>query len=252
MIDLTLNPELTRKILTGFLHSEITRSGFTRAVVGLSGGIDSAPSCVLAADALGPENVLAVRMPYRASSPDSLEHAQMVIDRFKVRSETVEITPMADPLLEREGEMSKVRQGNVLARMRMIVLYDRSAAFQGLVVGTSNKTEILLGYSTLWGDSACALNPLGDLYKTQVRQLAGGMGIPAAIIDKPPSADLWADQTDEGELNCSTCWWTSATAPRNVSKLALVKDSCGEWWNASAAASSNVCSRPSPRSATAR
>jgi NAD+ synthase len=107
---------------------------------------------------------------------------------------------MADPLLEREGEMSKVRQGNVLARMRMIVLYDRSAAFQGLVVGTSNKTEILLGYSTLWGDSACALNPLGDLYKTQVRQLAGGMGIPAAIIDKPPSADLWADQTDEGEL----------------------------------------------------
>jgi NAD+ synthase len=200
MIELTINPDLTRKILTGFIHSEITRAGFTRAVVGLSGGIDSAVSCALAAEALGPENVLAVRMPYRASSPDSLEHAQMVIDKFKVRSETVEITSMAEPLLEREENMSKVRQGNILARTRMIVLYDRSAAFQGLVVGTSNKTEILLGYSTLWGDSACALNPIGDLYKTQLRQLAQDMAIPSAIIDKPPSADLWANQTDEGEL----------------------------------------------------
>jgi NAD+ synthase len=200
MIDLSINPALARKILTGFLHSEITRSGFTRAVVGLSGGIDSALSCALAAEALGPDNVLAVRMPYRASSPDSLEHAQLVIDQFGVQSETVEITAMAQPLIDQDSGMSSVRRGNILARTRMIVLYDRSAAYQGLVVGTSNKTEILLGYSTLWGDSACALNPLGDLYKTQVRQLARGMGIPAAIIDKPPSADLWADQTDEGEL----------------------------------------------------
>ncbi len=198
--NLSINPELTRVILTGFLRSEITRAGFTRAVVGLSGGIDSALSCALAAEALGPENVLAVRMPYRDSSPESLAHAQLVIEQFGVGSETVEITPMAEPFIESDPGMSNVRRGNILARMRMIVLYDRSAAFKGLVVGTGNKTEILLGYSTLYGDSACALNPLGDLYKTQLRQLARAMELPAVVIDKPPSADLWADQTDEGEL----------------------------------------------------
>jgi NAD+ synthase len=200
MIDLTINTDLARVILTGFIRSEITRAGFSRAVVGLSGGIDSSLSCALAAEALGPENVLAVRMPYRESSPESLAHAQLVIEQFKVGSETVDISAMADPYLAREPQISKVRKGNVLARLRMIVLYDRSAAFQGLVVGTSNKTEILLGYSTLWGDSACAFNPLGDLYKTQLRQLARAMQLPDVIIDKPPSADLWAEQTDEGEL----------------------------------------------------
>jgi NAD+ synthase len=200
MIDLTINPELTQKILTGFIRTEITRTGFERAVVGLSGGVDSALSCALAAKALGPENVLAVRMPYTESSPDSLEHAGLVIEQFKVRSETVDITPMAEPLIAGDAQMDRVRKGNILARMRMIVLYDRSASFGGLVVGTSNKTEILLGYSTLYGDSACALNPIGDLYKTQLRQLARALDIPAEIIDKPPSADLWADQTDEGEL----------------------------------------------------
>ena len=197
---LRINPDLARVILTGFIRTEITRAGFQRAVVGLSGGIDSAVTCALAAEALGPENVLVLRMPYAESSPESLEHAGLVIEQFKVRSETVDITPMAEPLLAADAGTSRVRKGNVLARMRMIVLYDRSAAFQGLVVGTSNKTEILLGYSTLYGDSACALNPLGDLYKTQLRQLARVLEIPKMIIDKPPSADLWADQTDEGEL----------------------------------------------------
>jgi NAD+ synthase len=199
-IDLSINPNLARKILTGFIKSEINRVGFTRAVVGLSGGIDSALSCVLAAEALGPENVLAVRMPYRSSSPESLEHAQMVIEQFKVRSETVEITDMVDGLISRDPEMSKTRKGNIMARARMIVLYDQSEAFKGLVVGTGNKTEILLGYSTLWGDSASALNPIGDLYKGQVRQLARALGIPSVIVDKPPSADLWVGQTDENEL----------------------------------------------------
>jgi len=203
MIDLTINPDLARVILTGFIRSEVTRAGFNRAVVGLSGGIDSALSCALAAEALGAENVLAVCLPYVESAPESLEHAQLVIEQFGVQSETVDITAMVDPYLAREPQISKVRKGNVLARMRMIVLYDRSAAFQGLVVGTSNKTEILLGYSTLWGDSACALNPLGDLYKTQLRQLARAMELPAVLLDKPPSADLWADQTDEGELGFS-------------------------------------------------
>lgn len=200
MIDLTINPDLARKILTGFVRSEITRAGFSRAVLGLSGGIDSALSCVLAAEALGPDNVLAVRMPYQSSSPESLEHAQLVIDRFKVRSETVEITAMVDGLAAHTPGISQARKGNIMARARMIVLYDRSESFKGLVVGTGNKTELLLGYTTLWGDSASALNPIGDLYKTQVRQLARALDIPAEIIDKAPSADLWTGQTDEGEL----------------------------------------------------
>ena len=199
-INLSINTDLARKILTGFINSEITRAGFSKAVVGLSGGIDSALSCVLAAAALGPENVLAVRMPYKSSSPESLEHAQMLIEQFKVQSETVEITEMVDPLIGRDPEMSKVRKGNIMARARMIILYDQSEAFNGLVVGTGNKTEILLGYSTLWGDSASALNPIGDLYKNQVRQLSRAMGVPNPIIDKAPSADLWLGQTDEAEL----------------------------------------------------
>jgi NAD+ synthase len=139
-------------------------------------------------------------MPYKSSAPDSLEHAAAMIEQFEVPSETIEITAMVDPLIAREPEMSKVRKGNIMARSRMIVLYDQSEVFKGLVVGTSNKTEILLGYSTQWGDAASALNPIGDLYKTQVRQLSRALGIPGAIIDKAPSADLWSGQTDEGEL----------------------------------------------------
>jgi len=199
-IDLTINTDLACSILTGFIKSEITRVGFSRAVVGLSGGIDSALSCVLAAQALGPENVLAVRMPYKASSRDSLDHAQLLIDQLGVQSKTIEITDMVEPLIRLDPEMSKVRKGNLMARARMIVLYDQSEAFKGLVVGTSNKTEILLGYSTMFGDSASALNPIGDLYKTQVRQLSHALNVPAPIVDKPPSADLWAGQTDESEL----------------------------------------------------
>jgi NAD+ synthase len=200
MIELSINTDLARKILTGFIKSEITRAGFKRAVIGLSGGIDSALSCVLAAEALGSENVLAVRMPYKTSSLESLEHAQMVIEQFQVRSETIEITEMVDALIARDSEMSNMRKGNIMARARMIVLYDQSEVFKGLVVGTGNKTELLLGYSTLWGDSASALNPIGDLYKAQVRQLSRALGIPSPIVDKAPSADLWVGQTDENEL----------------------------------------------------
>lgn len=199
-IDLTINTDLARKILTGFIRSEIQRFGFERAVIGLSGGIDSALSCFLAAEAMGAQNVLAVCMPYRASSPDSLEHAQLVIDALGVQSVTIPITEMVDPLIGRDPQMSSVRKGNIMARARMIVLYDQSEVFKGLVVGTGNKTEILLGYTTLYGDSACALNPIGDLYKTQVRQLARAMGVPEPILTKAPTADLWQGQTDEGEL----------------------------------------------------
>lgn len=199
-IDLTIDTALARQILTGFLRTEIQRMGFEHAVVGLSGGIDSALSCFLVTEALGPENVLAVRMPYKTSSPDSLEHAQMVIDALGVQSLTVPITEMVDPLFGRFPEMDSRRRGNVMARERMIVLYDQSEAFRGLVVGTGNKTEILLGYTTLYGDSASALNPIGDLYKTQVRQLSRALGVPDPILQKAPSADLWAGQTDETEL----------------------------------------------------
>jgi NAD+ synthase len=199
-IDLTVNSDLAQQILTGFIHSELTRVGYSRAVVALSGGVDSAVSCFLAAEALGPENVLALRMPYKTSSPDSLSHAQLVIDKLGIPSKTIEITSMVDPLIAQTPPDAHVRHGNIMARMRMIVLYDQSEDFKGLVIGTSNKTEILLGYSTQFGDSACAINPVGDLYKTQLRQLAAELGVPAPIIEKPPSADLWVGQTDEGEL----------------------------------------------------
>ena len=198
--DLTINTDLTRKILTGFLKSEITRVGLTRAIIGLSGGIDSAISCALAADALGPQNVLAVRLPYKSSSPDSLEDADKTAHDLGVRMDTIDITPMIESIIQREPDMSNVRKGNLMARARMIVLYDQSEAFKGLVVGTSNKTEILLGYTTLWGDMASAVNPIGDLYKTQLRQLAAALKIPKTVIEKPPSGDLWQGQTDEDEL----------------------------------------------------
>ena len=199
-INLKINTDLARRILTGFIRSEITRVGLSRAVVGLSGGVDSALVCFLAAEALGPEQVLAVRMPYRTSSQASLDHAQMVIEATGVRALTVDITPMVEPYFERFPDMDQRRRGNMMARARMMVLYDQSAAFGGLVVGTGNKTEILLGYSTLYGDSAYAINPIGDLFKTQVWQLAEAVGVPEVIVRKPPTADLWQGQTDEAEL----------------------------------------------------
>ena len=200
MNDLRINTDLARTILTGFLHSEITRMGFSHAVLGVSGGVDSALACYLAAEALGSVNVLAVLMPYKTSSPQTQEHAQLVVEATGVQSLTVPITDMVDPLFQRFPNANPVRRGNAMARARMIVLYDQSEAFRGLVIGTGNKTEILLGYTTLYGDSACALNPVGDLYKTQVRQLAREIGVPEVILDKPPTADLWQGQTDEGEL----------------------------------------------------
>lgn len=199
-INLSINTDLARDILTGFIKSEITRVGVSRAIINLSGGLDSALSCALAVEAMGAENVIALRLPYRTSSPESLEHAQLVIDQYKIQSKTIEITDMVDPLIDREPNISNVRKGNIMARMRMIVLYDQSEEFKALRVGTSNKTEILLGYSTLFGDSASAINPIGDLYKTQVRELSRAMNIPAPITNKPPSADLWIGQTDEQEL----------------------------------------------------
>jgi NAD+ synthase len=197
---LEINAGLARTMMTGFIADQIAKAGMKRAVIGLSGGIDSALSAYLAAEALGAENVLAVRMPYRTSSQNSLTDAETVIEDLGLPALTIPITSMAEPLFEQFPAMSNVRRGNIMARLRMTVLYDQSAAFGGLVMGTSNKTEFLLGYSTIYGDSGVALQPIADLYKAQVRQVAAVVGVPEAILQKAPSADLWEGQTDEGEL----------------------------------------------------
>ncbi len=197
---LQIAPALVRDLLVGFLRNETTKIGVTKAVIGLSGGIDSAVSAFLSAEAFGKENVFCVLMPYRTSNPDSLSDAESIVAKLGVHAETVEITPMVEPLFAGFTEIDNVRCGNIMARERMIVLYDVSAREHALVIGTSNKTETLLGYTTIFGDNASAINPLGDLYKTHVRQLARLMGVPEHIIQKAPSADLWAGQTDEDEL----------------------------------------------------
>jgi len=171
--------------------------------LGLSGGIDSALAATLAVRALGPEHVHPVVMPFRTSDPRSRRDAEAAARKLKLRLEVVDISPMVDGFIAAAGDPGASRLGNVMARARMIVLYDRSQQRGGLVLGTSNKTELLLGYGTLHGDMASALNPLGDLYKTQVRDLSRLLGVPRSILLKPPSADLWPDQTDEGDLGFS-------------------------------------------------
>ena len=196
-----LNNQIVEELLVGFLRNETNRIGIKKAVIGLSGGIDSAVSAFLAAKAFGPENVTCVMMPYKMSSKESVTHAQLVVDKLKVRSRLVDITNMVDGYLGETGaDISNLRKGNIMARCRMIILYDVSAEENALVIGTGNKTEILLGYTTIYGDSASAINPVGDLYKTQLRDLAAYLGVPEEILNKKPSADLWAGQTDEDEL----------------------------------------------------
>ena len=194
------------EVITGFIGSQMAQTGFRRLVVGLSGGVDSATTAFLAVRAAGADNVLGVRMPYRTSSPESEADALAVVEALGCRSERVDISPMVEPMLaiiEGAEAATRVRSGNVMARQRMIVLYDRSAAFDALVIGTSNKTEALLGYGTLWGDMAAAIQPIGDLYKSQLREVAECLGVPERILAKPPSADLWPGQTDETELGAS-------------------------------------------------
>ena len=202
-----IEPAQAIEVIVGFIREQMTQAGFERLVVGLSGGVDSATVAFLAARAMGAENLLAVRMPYRASSEASETDAMRVVTALGCRTERVDITPMVEPMLaliaDDDPVARNVRRGNVMARQRMIVLYDRSAAEDALVIGTSNKTEALLGYGTLHGDMAAALAPIGDLYKTQLRAVATELGVPPEVIAKPPSADLWPGQTDEGELGRS-------------------------------------------------
>ena len=200
MNKLDLNLKDVHNELVKFLRENFKKAGFSKAVLGLSGGIDSALVAYLLKDALGKENVLAIMMPYKSSNPDSLNHAKLVVEDLKINAKSIEITDMIDAYFKNEKEASSLRMGNKMARERMSILFDYSSKENALVVGTSNKTEIYLGYSTQFGDSACALNPIGDLYKTNIWDLSRYLKIPNELIEKKPSADLWEGQTDEQEM----------------------------------------------------
>lgn len=201
---LDIDPALAERWLVEFLRDELVRRrGFEKAVLGLSGGVDSALVAYLAARALGPANVTGVRMPYSTSSPESLDHAQLVIDALGIQSRTVPISAAVDGMVAGVGDTDPARKGNIMARCRMIALFDLSVALKALPLGTGNKTERLLGYFTWHADDSPPVNPIGDLYKTQVWALARHLGVPAVIVDKPATADLVTGQTDEGDLGVS-------------------------------------------------
>ena len=200
MNGLQMHCPTARRVLTGFIANEVGKTGIRRVVVGLSGGLDSALAATLAAEALGPDNVHAVVMPYRASNPESRAHAELVARGLGIPTQVVDITPMVDAYFAAFPDADPMRRGNKMARERMTILFDHSARLHALVLGTSNKTELMLGYGTLYGDMASAINPLGDLWKTQVRALAAHAGVPDVVVQKQPSADLWVGQTDEEEL----------------------------------------------------
>ncbi len=190
-------------LLAEFIRDETARAGRRGVVLGLSGGIDSSLVAHLAVRALGPASVHGYLLPFRTSSRESLDHAKLEADKLGIQYRTVEITQPAEALFRKLPSMDARRMGNAMARLRMIVLYDRSEEHNALVIGTSNRTETLLGYGTLHGDAAWGINPIGDLYKTQVRLLARAVGVDRAIVEKAPTADLWAGQTDEGEIGVS-------------------------------------------------
>lgn len=198
--ELSINAQIVARMLTGFIRSEIHRAGFKKAILGLSGGVDSSVVAYLLTAALGPENVVAVRMPYKTSSSETHDHGQLIAKNLGLNSLEIPITPQIDAYFERFPDASRMRLANKCARERMTVLFDQSAAHGGLVIGTSNKTELLLGYGTQFGDLASAINPIGDLYKTQLAQLGAHLGVPDEVLGKAPSGDLWVGQTDEGEL----------------------------------------------------
>ncbi|MFL5612802.1 MAG: NAD+ synthase [Gemmatimonadaceae bacterium] len=200
---LEIDGELTAAWLTEFIREEMRQRNFQKALVGVSGGVDSAVTAYLAASALGPTNVIGIRMPYRTSSAASLEHAQLVIDALGIQGETIDISPAVDGYLHHVPDADPGRRGNVMARMRMITLFDLSAQYRAIPLGTGNKTERLFGYFTWHADDSPPINPLGDLFKTQVWALARHLGVPSVIVDKPPTADLVVGQTDEGDFGIS-------------------------------------------------
>jgi NAD+ synthase len=197
---MTINCSFAVRILTEFIRGELAKFGFNKGILGLSGGLDSSVCAALAARALGPKNVLGLRLPYGESFTADLDDAGAVADSLGIRIETINIAPMIDAYFQRHPTESRVQRGNKMARERMSILYDFSARERALILGTSNKTELLIGYGTIHGDMACAINPMGDLYKTQVRQLAAYLEIPENVRRKKPTAGLWDGQTDEDEL----------------------------------------------------
>lgn len=197
---LLLNEPLAVAVLTSFIQDAVETAGMAGVVVGVSGGVDSSLSAALAARALGPERVHGFLLPYRTSNPASEQDARAVAEHLGIPHRKIDISPMVDAYFAMEPDADPTRRGNKMARERMTILFDQAKKLDALVLGTSNKTEILLGYSTVFGDNASSLNPLGDLYKTQVWQLSRHLGLPGQVIDKAPSADLWPGQTDEGDL----------------------------------------------------
>jgi NAD+ synthase len=197
-----MNTDMSKvaKVCESFISREVDEAAARGVVLGVSGGVDSAVAAFLCAHALGPENVTGLLMPYKTSSPESLEHGKLIVSKLSIKSETVDISPMIDSYFGVRSEADKVRMGNKMARERMAILFDFAKQLKALVIGTGNKTEWLLGYFTIFGDGGYSLNPIGDLYKTEVWQLARFLGVPEVIINKKPSADLWQGQTDEGEL----------------------------------------------------
>lgn len=202
---LKINPARVKDWLVRFLQDEVQRRrGFEKVVVGLSGGVDSSLVAYLCASAFEPKNVYGIRMPYKSSSRESLDHAQLVIDALGIQSTTIEITAAVDGYVENfEPDMTPARRGNVCARMRMIILFDQSAKLHALPIGTGNKSERLFGYFTWHADDSPPVNPLGDLFKTQVWELSRYLGVPEVIVEKPASADLIVGQTDEGDFGIS-------------------------------------------------
>ena len=200
---LKIDCDFAANSLEQFLKENFQNEDFDKGIVGLSGGLDSSVSAFLAARALGSKNVTGVLMPYKTSTSDSIDDAMKVVEILGINFYRIDISPMVDAFYKNFPDADRVRRGNKMARERMCVLYDISQFEKSLVIGTSNKTEIILGYGTLHGDVASAINPLSDLYKTQVRQLARHIGVPDEIVNKPPSAGLWENQTDEDELGFS-------------------------------------------------
>jgi NAD+ synthase len=195
-----INCDFAARILSRFIQEELGKAGFQRGILGLSGGLDSAVCAALAARALGPKNVVGLLMPYGEGFGKDMEDARAVAARLKIRTKTIDIRPMIDAYFERYPAVSRLQKGNKMARERMSILYDHSVRESALILGTSNKTELLIGYGTVHGDLASAVNPLGDLYKTQIREMARFLDVPASLLSKAPSAGLWAGQTDEGEI----------------------------------------------------
>ena len=219
------NPPLLQKILTAFIANEVRKVGLQRVVVGLSGGVDSSLSAFLAVAALGPENVLALKMPYKTSSRESLEHADLVIAATGIQSLTVDISPQIDAYFARFPDADNMRRGNKMARERMTILYDHSARWQALVLGTSNKTELLLGYGTLYGDMASAVNPLGDLYKAQVWALARFVGVPQPTCGSGRRMKRSWGSPIARLMSCSISWSINATHARSCALRGLPKHS---------------------------